>query len=285
MRAALQMKVLRARHAGFCSGVARAVQMAMDLVSREKRPLFTIGPLIHNPQEVQRLSTLGVVPKERIEDCIGNLTLIRTHGMAAEEVSRAESLGVKLLDATCPHVRLPRRHIQAFGKQGRTVLLLGDEGHPEVRALVSYGTGPVFVVRGPQDLPELPPQTPIGLVAQTTQSEEAFAQVLAAVRHRHADIAVENTICKDTRRRQEEGQWLARQVHAMVVVGGRNSANTGRLLALFRAIQPRTYQAETVAELQNVAWDGVKVVGLAAGASTPDWIIDEVEAWLRSKSG
>jgi 4-hydroxy-3-methylbut-2-enyl diphosphate reductase len=259
--------------------------MAFKLAGPGRPPVFTIGPLIHNPQEVARLASLGIVPRDRLEECRGGITLVRTHGIGAEEVARAKELGLRLEDATCPHVELPRRHIQDFGRQGRTVLLLGDPGHPEVQALISYRTGPVHVIREPGDLPPLEPEVPMGLVAQTTQSEEAFARMASAARQRFPDLVIENTICKDARRRQEESQALAHQVDMMVVVGGRNSANTGQLAALCRAIQPRTFHVEVVEELRETSFDGVTCVGLISGASTPDGLIDEAEAWLRARPG
>lgn len=254
--------------------------MALELEAEGKRPIFTLGPLMHNPQEVERLQDLGIVARESVDDCVGGPTLIRTHGIGKQEVERARQLGVDLVDTTCPHVKVPRRHIEEFGRQKRTVFLLGDKGHPEVQAILSYKTGPVVVVSGPKDLPGLDPGTPVGIVAQTTQSKQVFQQLVEAARSKYSDVVAECTICDDTARRQENGVLLARQVDLMVVVGGRNSANTCRLADICRAVQPRTVHIECAAELEGVSFDQVSKIGITSGASTPDWIIREAEAWL-----
>jgi 4-hydroxy-3-methylbut-2-enyl diphosphate reductase len=274
------LEILKAKHAGFCYGVERATRLALELEAGEGRPIFTLGPLMHNPQEVERLRRLGIVPLDRIDDCVGGKTLIRTHGIGKEEVARARQLGVDLVDTTCPHVKVPRRHIEEYGRHGRVVFLLGDEGHPEVQAILSYRTGTVVVVSGPDDLPELDPGTLVGVVAQTTQSKRVFQQVVNAARLKYRDVASECTVCDDTARRQEEGVLLAHQVDLMVVVGGRNSANTNRLANICRAIQPRTCHIECADELFGVSFEGVSKIGISSGASTPDWVIHEVDSWL-----
>jgi (E)-4-hydroxy-3-methyl-but-2-enyl pyrophosphate reductase (IPP and DMAPP forming) len=278
------MKVIRAKHAGFCYGVQRAARIASELLHSGRKPIFTIGPLIHNPQEVARLASLGILPREHIEDCVGAPTLIRTHGISIGEVRRAAEIGVELIDATCPHVKASRQYIGEFGRAGRTVLLFGDEGHPEVKALLSYAQGPIHVVRALTDLIELSPDTPIGIVAQTTASSEAFEEIVEVVSRRHSHTTTVNTICEDTERRRAESRLLAATVDAMVVVGGKNSANTRRLVDLCRTIQPRTFGVEVAAELEEKQFLTIDSVGLTSGASTPEWIISDVEGWLRTKS-
>lgn len=259
--------------------------MARELESRGKRPIFTLGPLMHNPQEVERLRIRGIVARERIDDCVGGPTLIRTHGIGKQEMERARQLDVDLIDTTCPHVKVPRRHIEEFGRQKRTVFLLGDAGHPEVQAMLSYKTGPVEVVSGPGDLPELDAQTPIGIVAQTTQSKNTFDLLVEAARSEYSDVEAICTICDDTARRQEEGRHLAQQVDLMIVIGGRNSANTRRLADICKAVQPRTFHVECAGELEGVSFDKVSKIGMTSGASTPDWIIGEVDDWLARLGG
>jgi (E)-4-hydroxy-3-methyl-but-2-enyl pyrophosphate reductase len=263
-----------------CYGVRRATRIAQELEAQGKRPIFTLGPLMHNPQEVERLRSLGIVARERIEDCVGGPTLIRTHGIGKQEMERARQLGVDLIDTTCPHVKVPRRHIQEFGRHKRTVFLLGDAGHPEVQAMLSYKTGPVEVVSGPDDLPGLDAETPVGIVAQTTQSKKMFGQLVEAARSKYSDVEAICTICDDTAQRQEEGVLLAQKVDLMIVIGGRNSANTCRLADICKAVQPRTFHIECAGELKGVSFDKVLKIGMTSGASTPDWIFSEVENWL-----
>ncbi len=252
----------------------------MQLQSQGRQPIFTLGPLMHNPQEVERLRRLGIVPRDRIDDCVGGPTLIRTHGIGKQEVARARRLGVDLVDTTCPHVKVPRRQIQDYGRRRRVVVLLGDAGHPEVQAMLSYRTGSVVVVSGPEELPDLDAGTPVGMVAQTTQSKQMFQRVLEAARSRYSDVEAVCTICDDAARRQVEGESLAGQVDLMVVIGGRNSANTRRLADICRNIQPRTVHIECAEDLAGVSMDAVSKIGITSGASTPDWVIRGVDSWL-----
>lgn len=249
-----------------------------------RQPIFTLGPLMHNPQEVERLRRLGIVPRDRVDDCVGGPTLIRTHGIDKQEVARARRLGVELVDTTCPHVKVPRRQIEDYGRRGRVVLLLGDEGHPEVQAMLSYRTGHVVVVSGPEELPDLDAATPVGVVAQTTQSKQMFQRVLDAAGSKYSDVEAVCTICDDAARRQAEGELLARSVDLMVVIGGRNSANTRRLADICRNVQPRTVHIECAEELSGVSLAEVSKIGITSGASTPDWVIREVDSWM-SKLG
>jgi len=275
------MRIIRAEHAGFCYGVRRAARLAAEAAGCKDRPVYTLGPLMHNPQEVARLAAQGIQPRERIEDCVGGRTLVRTHGVAREVFQRARELGIELVDATCPRVKVPHGWIERLGREGRHVVILGDAGHPEVRALQSYACGPVTLVERPDRLPDLPPGTPLGLVAQTTQTKEAFSRLESALRARFADLVAHNTICLDSEQRQQEGRQLAACADVVLVVGGRNSANTNRLTHICRAVQPRTHHLESVREIEGVDLNGAEVVVVASGASTPDWIIDELESRLQ----
>jgi 4-hydroxy-3-methylbut-2-enyl diphosphate reductase len=275
------MRVVRANLIGFCFGVRRAAGLVQDLLDEGRSPVYTLGPLMHNPQEVERLAALGVEVRERIEDCRGATTLVRTHGIAREEVEKARELQVKLVDATCPRVEVPRRHVERFGLQGRHVLLVGDHGHPEVRAMASWAVGPITVVAGPGEVPDLPAETSVAVVAQTTQSPEAFRRVVETARSRFPDTRHVDTVCEDAGRRQAEGRELAAKADAVVVVGGRNSANTRRLAAICARVQPRTHHVESADEAGAIDRAGVEEVVLISGASTPDWIIDAVEARLK----
>ncbi len=275
------MQILHAQSNGFCYGVQRASRLAEELIQKGVRPVYTLGPLIHNPQEVARLAKLGIEPRERIDDCIGGVTLLRTHGITKAEFARAKELGIDWVDAICPRVKVPRRHIDKFLKQGRTVLLLGDSGHPEVQALLSYSTGKVSVVTGADEVAGMDLSEPVGVVAQTTQSREAFERVVAACRERQADTASAFTICDDSEMRQNESRKLAARVDLMLVIGGHNSANTRRLAEICRQVQSRTHHVESADDLTEIDFASVNRVGLTAGASTPDWIVSQVDECLR----
>jgi 4-hydroxy-3-methylbut-2-en-1-yl diphosphate reductase len=278
------MKIIKAKQAGFCYGVKRATRIALDLETQGDSQINTLGPLMHNPQEVARLAAHGIIPRDKIEDCVGGKTIIRTHGITRQELERAESLGIDLVDAICPYVKVPKNHIDKFCTQGRAIFLVGDQGHPEVVALLSFAKGEVFVVGDPTQIPQLDSARAVGVVAQTTQSREVFDEIVARCRMQYADTKAVYTVCEDTEKRQNEGREMAGKVDLMIVVGGRNSANTCRLTDICKLIQPRTHHIECVAELDLVSFRGVDSVGLVSGASTPDWIIGEIEQWLGSKS-
>jgi len=273
--------IIKAEQAGFCYGVRRAMRLALDLVGSGAGPIYTLGPLMHSPQEVARLAKMGVVPRETVEQCRGGLTLVRTHGISKQEYRRAGELGVELVDAVCPRVKVPRRLIESFGRDGRTVFLLGDGGHPEVRALESFAGGRVFVFGSEEDIPALSPDTPVGLVAQTTQSTNVFENVARACRCRYSDLEVNCTICDDAGLRQAEGRQMASAVDVMLVIGGHNSANTRRLAEICGSIQIRTHHVESAGELAGISFENADKIGIASGASTPDWLIEQVEKWLR----
>ncbi|HOX45915.1 MAG TPA: 4-hydroxy-3-methylbut-2-enyl diphosphate reductase [Myxococcota bacterium] len=278
------MKVRRLARSGFCYGVRRATGLAIRLRQRHAR-VWTLGPLMHNPQEVARLASQGILPCGRVEECGPGPLLVRTHGVAREEEEAARRLGLELVDGTCPHVLGARRDLALFGREGRTVILAGDAAHPEVSAQVSHAEGPVHVVGSRAGLPALPPATRVGVVAQTTLAPAEFEALVAEIRARHADTRVSAALCDDARVRQAEAARLAAEVDAVVVVGGRNSANTSRLAEICRRVQPRCFHVEVAEELRAADFAGVAVVGLAAGASTPDWLIEQVAGWLARLPG
>ena len=275
------MKIVRSKHIGLCFGVKRAIRLAVDLRNKHPGPLYSLGPLLHNPQEVRRLESLGIVARDELEQCTDGPILLRTHGITSEQMKRARELGVELVDAVCPRVEVVRKHIEQFGQRGYTVVLAGDEGHPEIKAIRSYARGPVVVVSSPEQLPERFERSPVVVLSQTTQDPATFEAIVAACRDRSDEVEDVCTICSDAVRRQEDGRRLAESADMVIVVGGRNSANTKRLAEICRRVQPRTFHIEDPAELQGLDFTGVEKVGLASGASTPDWLVDGVERRLR----
>ncbi len=272
------MRIVRARGIGFCYGVRRAIELAVRRA--ERGPICSLGPLIHNRQEVARLESLGIRVADSIESCANETVIIRSHGARAEDIARARALNVTLVDATCPHVTRCKEIVLSLQQQGREVLLHGDRRHPEVQAILSFAAAGLEVIRGPEDLAVLRPSHPLGLVAQTTQERQAFAALAEEVRRRFPDADIRDTICQDAARRQEEASRLAGEVGLVLVIGGRESANTSRLTQICRRLQPRTLQIEQAAELSPSMLSGVDSVGLISGASTPDWVIQEVERRL-----
>lgn len=269
------MKVLRADNTGLCYGVRRATRLAEKILG--DGPMVSLGPLIHNRQEVARLQELGLSPVDGTQLEAGQRALVRTHGISRAEEASVHAAGAELVDATCPYVIAARKKIIEFGRQGRTVVLVGDADHPEVVAQISYAESELIVVAKAADLPQLGSKIPIGLVAQTTMSRATFEQVRIRLAEGHADLVVSGTICKDAQARQALGAELASKVDAMLVVGGKHSANTRRLAEVCRAVQPRTYLVEDEEELAFLDLAELQIVGLTSGASTPDWLMDRVE--------
>jgi len=271
------MKIILAKRAGFCFGVKRATQMAFEAAAMDKKT-YTLGPIIHSPQVVQKLEELGVKVLKSLESMDSGTIIIRSHGVAAGEIDEAVQKQLEIVDATCPFVKKAQEHVKSLSESGYGVVVVGDADHPEVQGIVSYGGDKVFVVGSGEAVRKLPKMQKIGVVAQTTQSFENLKNVVSECLLRGGEIRVFNTICDATAVRQEEAKELACQVDCMLVVGGFNSANTRRLAEVCAEIQPRTHHIETAAEIDSAWFAGVERVGVTAGASTPKWIIDEVVA-------
>ena len=269
------MKVILAKQAGFCFGVKRATQLAFEAAGKDQKT-YTLGPIIHSPQVVGKLETLGIRALDSLEGMENGTIIIRSHGVELNEITEAQKKNLTIVDATCPFVKKAQDHVKSLSEAGYSVVVVGDADHPEVQGIVSYGGEKVYVVASGEDVRKLPKMKKIGVVAQTTQSFENLKNVVGECLLRGGEIRVFNTICDATAVRQEEAKDLAGQVDCMLVVGGFNSANTRRLLEVCAELQPRTYHIETAAEINPAWFEGAERVGVTAGASTPKWIIDEV---------
>lgn len=269
------MEIILAKQAGFCFGVKRATQIAFEAAGKGGKT-FTLGPIIHSPQVVQKLEEMGVKVINNLSEQEDGTIIIRSHGVAAEEVDEAVRKALDIVDATCPFVKKAQEHVKSLSHAGYDVVVVGDADHPEVQGIVSYATGRVFVVGSGEEAARLPRMGKIGVVAQTTQSLENLNHVVLECLKKGGEIRVFHTICDATAVRQEEAKELARKVECMIVIGGYNSANTRRLAEVCAEIQPKTHHIETVQQLDPVWFEGVATVGVTAGASTPKWLIDEV---------
>jgi 4-hydroxy-3-methylbut-2-enyl diphosphate reductase len=244
--------------------------------------VVTLGPIIHNPQAVARFREKGVGTVNAIADTSdGTTVVVRTHGAERDELERAEQRGLEVVDGTCPYVKYPQAMAQRLSSEGYHVVIVGDANHAEIRGVVSYAEGPCTVVKPGGPIPEIKAKK-VAVIAQTTCIGAEFERVVGALALRHKEVRAVNTICNDTEERQADARSLAAEVDAVVVVGGKNSANTRHLAEICRAIQPRTWHVETEAELRPEWFDGCRTVGLSAGASTPDWVVEGVAAWLRA---
>lgn len=268
------------RYVGFCFGVQRAIKLAREAAGRHGRPIRTLGPIIHNPQVIAELRREGVRAVRRFNHLKpGEVLIIRSHGIPRSVEKRMHARGLQVIDATCPFVKKAQNLVAQLVQEGcASILIVGEPHHPEVEGIVSYGPpGQVHVVQSVADLPPLKLAGQVGLVAQTTQSPTAFRRVLASLRRRKGiTLRVHDTICRETNRRQADALRLARQCDAILIVGGKNSANTARLHLRCRAVNSRAFHIEQADELTPEMLRGVKTLGLVSGASTPVSIVKEI---------
>lgn len=278
------MEVIVAKRAGFCFGVKRAIDIATE-VSERKQGVFTLGPIIHNPQVIEKLGEEGV----RMAD-IGSLgkediktLIIRTHGIPRELYDKIQALGCEIIDATCPFVKKAQEYSETLRDENYQVLILGDADHPEVQGILSYAGEDAIVVDGKSPLPHVKPR--VGIVVQTTQPVDSLKKLLSQIIDRVKELKVYNTICSSTALRLRETAELASKVDVMIVAGGKNSANTTQLTQLCTSLKVKTYHVETAEEIRDSWFEGATRVGITAGASTPRWIISEVEKRIRRYRG
>lgn len=274
------MRVIVADQAGVCFGVKRA----LDLVNaeyEEGETLCTLGPLIHNPQVVHDLETKGVGVIRSIEEAGGGAVVMPSHGVPRDVLASAEDAGLRTIDATCPFVAKVHQRVRDLAGDGYTVIVVGDEGHSEVKAIRSAAGDDAIVISSEGEVDSYDwTAKRVGIVSQTTQTPERFGDVVGKIAEKAAEVVAYNTICYATHDRQTAARNLAPRVDAMFVVGGRNSANTNRLVEICQEAGVPTFHIETAAEIGPQTLVGMNCVGLTAGASTPQWIIDEVKQRL-----
>jgi (E)-4-hydroxy-3-methyl-but-2-enyl pyrophosphate reductase len=272
------LKATVAEGAGFCFGVKRALNIAFEAARGENGPVFTLGPIIHNPQVVAKLEDEGVRVIENLDEVEDGTLIVRSHGLPRRVLEDASGRNLDIVDATCPFVKEAQERAAQLEKEGHAVVVVGEEDHPEVLSITGSLDGPATVVDGTAGIPALPDSRSVGVVCQTTQPQEHLAAVTLELLKRFREVKVFNTICDATFDRQKSALELARGVDVMLVVGGRNSANTRRLYELCRGTGCDAYHIETADELKPSWFGGKSEVGITGGASTPQWIIDDVVA-------
>lgn len=270
------MKISVAKTAGFCMGVHRAVEMALDASNTYEKPIYTYGPLIHNPQVLQLLKEKGVSVLNEIPEKGSGTVLVRAHGVPPHARDRLRAAGFQVIDATCPRVIKVQRIIRKHARDGFHCIIVGDQDHPEVVGLLGYAGDKGHVVGTLDELATLPVFDKAIIVAQTTQNTDFFREVKTWAAENRSHYKVHETICDSTERRQEETRRMADFVDAVVVVGGHNSGNTRRLAELVRESGKTAVHVETKDELDAASLGSARRIGLTAGASTPNWIIKSV---------
>jgi 4-hydroxy-3-methylbut-2-enyl diphosphate reductase len=270
------MKIQIAKTAGFCMGVRRAVELAMEAPTAHDGPICTFGPLIHNPQVLDVLGEKGIRVLDEVPDRASGTVLIRAHGVPPEAKRALAGSGLSVIDATCPRVIRVQAIIRRHARKGFDTILVGDPDHPEVIGLLGYAGGRGHVVSDRAGLEALPRFDNAIVVAQTTQNTGFYDEIKGWVADRHPHYRVFDTICDSTEKRQAEVKCLAELVDALVVVGGRNSGNTQRLYEIARETGKPAFHVETEADLDLEALSRVGHVGVTAGASTPNWLIQKI---------
>jgi (E)-4-hydroxy-3-methyl-but-2-enyl pyrophosphate reductase len=268
------MEVIVAEKCGFCPGVRNAIRMAEEIV-RTRKEVYSLGPIIHNKDVVEHLAEEGLKTVGSIDEVRSGTVLIRSHGAAPEEIERLREKGVEIVDATCVLVKRVQQIARELDAEGYRVVVIGDENHPEVRAVVGCARD-VVVVAGEGDLEKLPKNGKLGVVGQTTQGPEKFGKILGAIaKYGFSEMKVINTLCKEAINRQESAIELCKQVDIMFVLGGLESANTRRLAELCKNYNNQTFHLQNWGECDKRILPGKRRAGVTAGASTPEWIIEE----------
>ncbi|MFA4910818.1 MAG: 4-hydroxy-3-methylbut-2-enyl diphosphate reductase, partial [Desulfobacteria bacterium] len=270
------MRVRLAKTAGFCMGVRRAIDIALDAINGEGN-IYTYGPLVHNPQAIEMLNSKGVKVINGLHDSLSGTVVIRAHGISPKEQAEIKQKGLKILDATCPRVIKVQSIIKRQAKEGYHIVIVGDKEHPEVIGLLGFSFDKGMVVSSIEEVDQLPSDIEkVCVVAQTTQDTLKFTKISENIRERFPEVIVFNTICDSTSKRQKEAIHLAKKVDGMVIIGGRNSGNTRRLAEISESTGTQTFHVETEGELDPNKLADCHTIGVTAGASTPNWMINRV---------
>jgi len=269
------MKIQLASSYGFCFGVKRAIEIA-----EEHRGSKTYGPLIHNKDEINRLKEgFNIGLAEKFEDVSSDdSVVIRTHGIPKDELAKLKAQDNEIIDATCPYVTTPQNIVSKMSEDGYSIVIFGDAEHPEIKGVVSYATYPddAFIVLEPEELEELPLRGKVAVVSQTTKKPEDFAKIVTALMLTRKEIRVFNTICNATFENQDAAADLAKEADVMIVIGGKHSSNTKQLHSICKRDCEDSYLIENCDELDASWFEGKKLCGISAGASTPDWVVQNV---------
>jgi (E)-4-hydroxy-3-methyl-but-2-enyl pyrophosphate reductase len=272
------MSIRLAKRIGFCFGVRRAVQMAEEAL-KNKGPIYSLGSIIHNEQVVDALSKKGLKVIRDIDDITSGTVIVSSHGLSPKTASRMVAKGLKIIDTTCPFVMKAQNIARRLGSKAMRIVIIGDSRHPEIKALVDFVPKKISVVSGKAgaDRLRISGYEKVGVISQTTQSTENFMAVVESIRKKKPrELEVYNTICRDADQRQRSAKLIARSVDVMLIIGGKDSANTKRLFEVCSKISKKSHRVQTESDVKKRWFAPESVVGIASGASTPDWVIKKV---------
>lgn len=278
------MEVRIADNAGFCFGVKRAMKMAWDeLENKSENNIYSLGPLIHNKQAVNRYKEKGLVEMDNLESIPSESKLIiRSHGVAEKVYTESKAKNMEIVDTTCPFVKKIHDIVKDFSDRGYKIIIVGNANHPEIIGINGWCNNEAIVINKLEEIDDITfdPTQIYCVVSQTTANLESFDKIVQKLKTKINNLTVKNTICFATKERQISAIDLAREVDCMVVIGGKHSSNTQKLVNICKDLVP-TFSIETKEELEKEKFAGFKVAGVTAGASTPDWIIEEVINYLK----
>lgn len=282
------MEVVLAESAGFCFGVRRAVDTVYGQAAKGEGRIYTYGPIIHNEEVVRDLGQRGVQvinSPEELAGCRGGTVIIRSHGVGKEVYRLMEAEGVHYVDATCPFVLKIHRIVEKYSQEGFHIIIIGDGSHPEVEGIQGWSSTEATVIFTEEEARNftLEGEKKVCIVAQTTFNNKKFKELVEIIEKKGYDINVLNTICNATHKRQAEAREIARRVDAMVVVGGKNSSNTQKLFEICKKECENTCYIQTLEDLDLSKLRSINSVGITAGASTPNKIIEEVQKNVRNE--
>ena len=281
------MEVIKAKSAGFCFGVEKAMDTAYDLIGQKKdKPIYTYGPLIHNEEVVKELAAQGVQvieTEEELRKLKDAVVIIRSHGIGKEIYKLLQENNLECVDATCPFVKRIHRVVEKESETGKRIVIIGNDGHPEVEGIKGWCKSPATVIEKAEEAREFvcDPEEKICIVSQTTFNYNKFKDLVEIFMEKGYDVSVVNTICSATEERQTEAKEIAAKADAMIVIGGTHSSNTRKLYEICKDECENTHFIQTLDDLHLDLPKSVGLVGLTAGASTPNNIIEEVQNYVR----
>ena len=277
-----RLKISVAASAGFCFGVKRAIRIALATVAQAKK-VEMLGDIVHNEDVVHQIQEAGIRKVQRLSAGTGKVLLIRAHGAAQRTIAKAQMLGYRIVDATCPMVKEIHRIVKERESQGYRCIIIGDRDHEEVQGIQGQLAHRALVIDSVASIPKKIPKAFMraAVVVQSTQNSDSVFHIIQILRSRITDLQVHNTICRATKKRQEEIKTMPLAHDVMLIIGSRTSANTKRLYEIARSLNPRSYWIQSYHDIEPAWFTGAARVGITAGASTPEHTIHEVVATLK----
>ncbi|HAE92737.1 bifunctional 4-hydroxy-3-methylbut-2-enyl diphosphate reductase/30S ribosomal protein S1 [Tissierella praeacuta] len=270
------MEIIIADNAGFCFGVKRAVDITTTELLNSNNNIYSLGPLIHNPQVVKSFEEKGLKTIDEIEEIKNGRVIIRSHGVSKSIIDKISDMSLDIIDSTCPYVKSVHKRVEEYQNQGYNIVIIGDASHPEIIGINGWCKNQAFIVNSLEEARNLSKMDKICVVSQTTNTQEKFETLSKIIKEKGNKVEIFNTICNATNLRQESCKEVSSKVDAMIVIGGYHSSNTNKLVEISKKYCKNVYHIETSKELPLQVLSKFNKIGITAGASTPDWIIKEV---------